>query len=119
MHGVGHATQDQHCTAMLSGTHTQARRVNSNRSAPKWNRCAVLQSSPSPLRIEIAVQAKRAVLRSGVTGGDNVYAHALSSLCSGFCASVVSTPAGGAHALNRQYFAAASSRKRRPGGHAR
>jgi solute carrier family 25 uncoupling protein 27 len=37
--------------------------------------------------------AKRAVLRSGVTGGDNVWAHALSSACSGFCASVVSTPA--------------------------
>jgi solute carrier family 25 uncoupling protein 27 len=31
--------------------------------------------------------AKRAVLRSGVTGGDNVWAHALSSACSGFCAS--------------------------------
>ncbi|KAL4447226.1 hypothetical protein ABPG77_007259 [Micractinium sp. CCAP 211/92] len=37
--------------------------------------------------------AKRAVLRSGVTGGDNAGAHALASLCSGFCASVVSTPA--------------------------
>lgn len=31
--------------------------------------------------------AKQAVLRSGVTGGDNVWAHALSSVCSGFCAS--------------------------------
>lgn len=31
--------------------------------------------------------AKRAVLRSGVTGGDNAAAHALSSVCSGFCAS--------------------------------
>ncbi|PSC72740.1 mitochondrial uncoupling 3 [Micractinium conductrix] len=37
--------------------------------------------------------AKRAVLRSGVTGGDNAWAHAASSVCSGFCASVVSTPA--------------------------
>ncbi len=31
--------------------------------------------------------AKRAVLRSGVTGGDNAGAHALASVCSGFCAS--------------------------------
>ena len=31
--------------------------------------------------------AKRAVLRSGVTGGDNAWAHAASSVCSGFCAS--------------------------------
>lgn len=38
-------------------------------------------------------QAKRAVVRSGVTGGDNVYTHVLSSLCSGFCASLISTPA--------------------------
>ncbi|PRW56809.1 mitochondrial uncoupling 3 [Chlorella sorokiniana] len=37
--------------------------------------------------------AKQQVLRSGVTGGDNVWAHALSSTCSGFVASVVSTPA--------------------------
>ena len=31
--------------------------------------------------------AKRAVLSSGVTRGDNVGAHALSSVCSGFVAS--------------------------------
>ena len=37
--------------------------------------------------------AKRAVLSSGLTGGDNLWAHALSSVASGFCASVVSTPA--------------------------
>lgn len=37
--------------------------------------------------------AKRWVLQSGLTGGDNAWAHALSSLCSGFVASVVSTPA--------------------------
>lgn len=42
----------------------------------------------------LCAQAKRAVLRSGVTGGDNIYAHTLSSLCSGFVASLVSTPAG-------------------------
>ena len=37
--------------------------------------------------------AKRAVLSSGLTGGDNLGAHALSSVASGFCASLVSTPA--------------------------
>eukprot|EP00887_Chlorella_sp_A99_P005802 scaffold1.g5802.t1 len=38
--------------------------------------------------------AKRTVLASGVTGGkDSPVLHALSSLCSGFVASVVSTPA--------------------------
>lgn len=38
--------------------------------------------------------AKRAVLQSGITGyNDNVYTHFLSSVCSGFVASVVSTPA--------------------------
>ncbi len=31
--------------------------------------------------------AKQQVLRSGITGGDNVWAHALSSACSGFVAS--------------------------------
>lgn len=31
--------------------------------------------------------AKRVVLGSGVTGGDNAGAHALASVCSGFCAS--------------------------------
>lgn len=37
--------------------------------------------------------AKQRILRSGVTGGDNAWTHALSSACSGFVASVVSTPA--------------------------
>lgn len=36
--------------------------------------------------------AKRAVLRSEVTGGDNVAAHALSAVASGFFSSLVSTP---------------------------
>ncbi|PNH09111.1 Mitochondrial uncoupling protein 4, partial [Tetrabaena socialis] len=38
-------------------------------------------------------QAKQAILASGLTGGDNVAAHAASSVCSGFFASVVSVPA--------------------------
>lgn len=37
--------------------------------------------------------AKQAVLASGVTGGDNVAAHALASVCSGFFAALASTPA--------------------------
>ncbi|KAG2500322.1 hypothetical protein HYH03_001898 [Edaphochlamys debaryana] len=38
-------------------------------------------------------QAKQAVLASGVTGGDNLAAHTLSSITSGFFASVASVPA--------------------------
>lgn len=39
-------------------------------------------------------QAKRAILKSRIVGeNENVWVHALSSLASGFCASVVSTPA--------------------------
>lgn len=37
--------------------------------------------------------AKQLVLRSGITGGDNVQAHVLAAMCSGLCSSVVSTPA--------------------------
>ena len=37
--------------------------------------------------------AKRAVLGSGLASGDNLWAHTLSSLCSGLVASAVSTPA--------------------------
>ncbi|KAI3428177.1 hypothetical protein D9Q98_006557 [Chlorella vulgaris] len=38
-------------------------------------------------------QAKQAVLASNLTGGDNVWAHAASSVCSGLAATVISTPA--------------------------
>ncbi|KAL4858475.1 Mitochondrial uncoupling protein 3 [Chlorella vulgaris] len=38
-------------------------------------------------------QAKQAVLASDLTGGDNVWAHAASSVCSGLAATVISTPA--------------------------
>ncbi|GIL58233.1 hypothetical protein Vafri_13298 [Volvox africanus] len=38
-------------------------------------------------------QAKQAILATGVTGGDNLAAHTVSSVCSGFFASVVSVPA--------------------------
>lgn len=59
------------------------------------NRCC---NVPSPLHaVSIAAivpswpssydAAKQQVLRSGITGGDNVWAHALSSACSGFVAS--------------------------------
>ncbi|GFR41596.1 hypothetical protein Agub_g2320, partial [Astrephomene gubernaculifera] len=38
-------------------------------------------------------QAKRAILSTGLTGGDNLWAHTGSSVCSGFFASLVSVPA--------------------------